>query len=57
MEGATFFYICSREKIPFLAVRAISNKIELRNKNNWNIPLALKNLSDKIIDVLLTLQR
>jgi futalosine hydrolase len=57
MEGATFFYICSREKIPFLAVRAISNKIELRNKNNWNIPLALNNLSDKIIDVLLTLQR
>ncbi len=27
MEGATFFYICSRENIPFLAVRAISNKV------------------------------
>jgi futalosine hydrolase len=28
MEGATFFYICAREKIPFLALRAISNRIE-----------------------------
>jgi futalosine hydrolase len=55
MEGATFFYICSREDIPFLALRAISNKVELRNKNNWNIDLALHNLSEKLIDVLLTL--
>jgi futalosine hydrolase len=55
MEGATFFYICSREYIPFLALRAISNKVELRNKNNWNIDLALHNLSEKLIDVLLTL--
>jgi len=56
MEGATFFYICSLEKIPFLALRAISNKVELRNKRNWNIPLALNNLSEKLIDVLLTLK-
>ena len=55
MEGATFFYICSREDIPFLALRAISNKVESRNKNNWNIDLALHNLSEKLIDVLLTL--
>ena len=56
MEGATFFYICSREKVPFLALRSISNKIEARNKNNWNIPLALNNLSEKLIEVMLTLQ-
>jgi len=55
MEGATFFYICSREDIPFLALRAISNKVEPRNKNNWDIDLALNNLSEKLIDVLLTL--
>jgi futalosine hydrolase len=55
MEGATFFYICSRENIPFLALRAISNKVEPRDKNNWNIDLALNNLSEKLIDVLLTL--
>jgi len=55
MEGATFFYICSREDIPFLALRAISNKVEPRDKNNWNIDLALNNLSEKLIDVLLIL--
>jgi futalosine hydrolase len=55
MEGATFFYICCRENIPFLALRAISNKVEPRNKKNWNITLALNNLSEKLIEVLLTL--
>jgi futalosine hydrolase len=55
MEGATFFYICSREYIPFLALRAISNKVEKRNKNNWNIELALNNLSEKLVDVFLIL--
>jgi futalosine hydrolase len=56
MEGATFFYLCSREKIPFLALRAISNMVERRNKNNWDIDLALNNLSEKLIAVLLTLE-
>lgn len=55
MEGATFFYICARENIPFLALRAVSNKIEKRNRNSWNIDLALSNLSEKLIEVLLTL--
>jgi futalosine hydrolase len=56
MEGATFFYICSRENIPFLALRSISNRVEARNKNNWNIDLALNNLSEKLIEVMLTLR-
>ena len=55
MEGATFFYICIREKIPFLALRAISNMIERPNKSNWNISLALNNLSEKINEIFLTL--
>jgi futalosine hydrolase len=45
MEGAIFFYICSRENIPFIAFRSISNRVEPRNRSNWNINLALKNLS------------
>jgi futalosine hydrolase len=56
MEGATFFYLCSREKIPFLALRAISNRVEQRNKNKWNIALALDNLSEKLNEVFLTLE-
>ncbi len=54
MEGATFFYICARESIPFLALRAISNKVEPRNRDNWNIGLALDNLVEKVNDILLT---
>jgi futalosine hydrolase len=53
MEGASFFYICSRENIPFLALRAVSNRVEPRNKEKWNIPLALNNLSATLKKVLL----
>jgi futalosine hydrolase len=56
MEGATFFYLCARENIPFLALRAISNKVEPRDKSKWNIPLALEKLSGKISEVLIRLE-
>ena len=55
MEGASFFYICTRERLPFIAVRAISNRVEPRDKKNWDIPLALKNLSEKIREIFITL--
>jgi futalosine hydrolase len=56
MEGATFFYLCKREKIPFLALRAISNRVETRNRSNWNIPIALKSLSEKLKEVIIRLE-
>jgi futalosine hydrolase len=56
MEGATFFYICAKEKIPFLSVRAISNKVEPRNRDSWNIPLALESLAEKMKEILLMLE-
>jgi futalosine hydrolase len=55
MEGATFFYICARENISFLGLRAISNQVEPGSRSTWNIPLALENLAEKINDLLLTL--
>jgi futalosine hydrolase len=55
MEGATFFYICIREKIPFLALRAISNKVESRDKSKWEIQPALVALSEKLEEIILTL--
>jgi futalosine hydrolase len=51
MESAAFFYVCLQEKIPFLALRAISNKVEPRDKSKWNIPQALQNLSSVLKDV------
>src|SRR5690349_3079915 len=48
MEGAAFFYVCSMEHIPFLQLRAISNRVELRNRKAWKMDLALANLSDAV---------
>jgi futalosine hydrolase len=56
MEGAAFFYVCSKENIPFLAIRAVSNRVEPRNRKKWNIPLAITNLSEKLKEVLLSLE-
>ena len=56
MEGATFFYICIREKLPFLAIRSISNMVEPRNRSKWNIPLALEHLSEKLKEVIIRLE-
>ena len=53
MESAAFFYVCLQEKIPFLALRAISNKVEPRDKSRWDIPLALQNLSDVLKNTVL----
>jgi futalosine hydrolase len=51
MDGAAFFYVCLSEKIPFLQVRAISNFVEIRRIENWNIPLAIDNLTDTVIAI------
>ncbi|MBI4648952.1 MAG: futalosine hydrolase [Bacteroidia bacterium] len=52
MEGAAFFYVALIEKIPFIQIRAVSNYVENRNENNWNIPLAIENLSNTLISIL-----
>jgi futalosine hydrolase len=45
MEGAAFFYICSMERVPSLALRSISNMTGSRDKKRWDIPLAIENLT------------
>lgn len=52
MEGAAVFYACQLENIPCLQVRAISNFVEPRNKENWQINLALANLNNWVIDFI-----
>ncbi len=56
MEGAAIFYTCLKQNIPFAEIRAVSNFVEPRNINNWNIPLAIKNLSIIIPEIILKLQ-
>jgi len=51
MEGGAFFYACLMSKQDFVELRAISNYVEVRNKANWNIPLAVKNLNQLLIEM------
>lgn len=46
MEGAAFFYACNQSSTPCLQIRSISNYVERRNKEKWNIALAISNLND-----------
>ncbi len=52
MSGAAFFYTCLCEKVPFLQIRAISNFVEIRRIENWNIPKAINNLTGSVISIL-----
>ena len=40
MEGAAAAHICKLYEVPFLELRAISNRVEDRNKDAWDIPRA-----------------
>ena len=46
MEGAAFFYVCLLANIPFLQIRAISNIVERRNRDAWQIETAISNLAE-----------
>ncbi|MFI5451690.1 futalosine hydrolase [Pedobacter sp. UC225_61] len=52
MEGAVVFYGCNTLQIPCAQVRSISNYVEPRNKENWQMGLAIKNLNDWLIDFI-----
>jgi len=45
MEGAAFFYACKQVGVPCLQIRAVSNYVEKRNRDAWQIGLAIKNLN------------
>lgn len=49
MEGAAVHYTCLRENIPFVQIRSISNYVGDRNKKNWKIDEAVKNLNTELI--------
>jgi futalosine hydrolase len=52
MEGAAFLYGCLSENVPCLQVRAISNRVEERDRSGWKLDLALKNLNRLLFDIL-----
>ncbi|MES2267996.1 MAG: futalosine hydrolase [Bacteroidota bacterium] len=45
MEGAAFFFACREAGVPAIQIRAVSNYVEKRNRDAWQIGLAVKNLN------------
>ena len=45
MEGAAFFYACHEAGLPCMQIRSVSNYVEKRNRDAWQIGLAIKNLN------------
>lgn len=52
MEGAAFFYACLAAGIPFVEVRSISNRVEPRNRDAWDLPLAIRSLNEVLVGML-----
>ena len=52
MEGAAFFYACHQLKVPCVQIRAVSNYVEKRNRDNWQIGLAVKNLNTFAMELI-----
>ncbi len=50
MEGAAVCYVADQAGIPALQIRAISNYVERRNRENWQIPLAIEHLNRWLLD-------
>lgn len=52
MEGAAFFMIASNLSIPAFQVRAVSNYVEIRDRDSWQKDLAINNLNRYLIKLL-----
>lgn len=52
MEGAAFYRGCDRLAVQYIQLRAVSNYVEKRDKSKWNMPLAIANLNDFIINLI-----
>ena len=52
MEGAAFMQACNEYRKPCYQIRAVSNFVEKRNKDAWNIQLAIENLNKKMLEII-----
>lgn len=50
MEGAAFYACCKHTNAQYMQIRAVSNYVEKRDKSKWQMPLAIKNLNDYLIE-------
>jgi futalosine hydrolase len=52
MEGAAFMYACMTAGVPCAQVRAVSNRVERRNRANWKLAEAIASLTDEVTNVI-----
>jgi futalosine hydrolase len=52
MEGAAFAYACRLSGVPYAQVRAVSNVVERRNRDAWQIELAVRHLNETALKIL-----
>jgi futalosine hydrolase len=57
MEGAALHYVCLMEKLPFLQIRAVSNKLGDRDKSRWNLIEAIENLNKALVSLIQKLEQ
>jgi futalosine hydrolase len=55
MEGAGFMYAALLHGVPFAQVRAVSNRVERRNRAAWKIDDAIANVCRVAVEVIDTL--
>ncbi len=49
MEGAAVAYVCKQFDIPWVQIRGISNLVEPRKRDAWDIPMAIQNLHSEVL--------
>lgn len=52
MEGAAVAHICTLYGVPMLEIRGISNMVETRDMEKWNIPLAVSHCNKLVSEVV-----
>ncbi|MFA6879507.1 MAG: futalosine hydrolase [Bacteroidales bacterium] len=52
MEGAAFFYVCLNEHVNFFELRTVSNEVGVRDRSQWDTPVALHALTEACKDFL-----
>ena len=52
MEGAACMMVSERFGIPFMQIRGISNHVEQRNTDNWDLDLAIINVNMELDNII-----
>lgn len=55
MEGAAVFFVAQQKRTNCLQIRAVSNYVEARNREAWEIGLAIDNLNQILVQIISSL--